>query len=230
MKLAILQSNYIPWRGYFDIINDADLFLFYDDVQYTKHDWRNRNKIYSQGKIKWITLPCGYDIKRKIDEVKFVSGIDWQKNHFDILYTAYKNAPYFKKFLPFLEDVYLEKQWEYLYELNRYTTKKIATEYLGIQTEFSDTSKFISHGTKNERLLKYIVDTGADEYISGISAKDYINEDYFADKGVKIIWKEYLDYPKYEQMYSPFVSEVSILDLLFNMGENAPNYIWGYRN
>lgn len=96
MRLAVLQSNYIPWKGYFDLIHDVDLFLFYDEVQYTKNDWRNRNKIKTENGLKWLTLPCGYDLNRRIYEVKIKSEIDWRNQHYSILRQTYKKAPYYK--------------------------------------------------------------------------------------------------------------------------------------
>jgi len=125
MKVAVLQSNYVPWRGYFDIIHDVELFIFHDDLQYTKNDWRNRNRIVTEGGTKWISVPVGTDEHRLILDVKMTDA-GWQKKHFDMLRASYRKAPFFEKYRPFLEYVYLETKWDYLYELDRYLIETIS--------------------------------------------------------------------------------------------------------
>jgi len=229
MKLAVLQSNYIPWKGYFDIIHDVDLFLFYDEVQYTKNDWRNRNQILTDTGLKWLTIPCGYDITRKICEVKIKNEFDWQKQHYNLIKHCYSKAPFYKKYEDFLNYVYLDKEWEYLYEINRFIIKTISTEFLGIKVQFADSRDYPTFGSGHEKLLSLVKATGADTYISGPAAKDYIITNDYKQAGIEIIWKEYFGYPEYKQLYEPFRHNVSILDLLFNTGENANRNIWGWR-
>jgi hypothetical protein len=228
-KLAVLQSNYIPWKGYFDIIHDVDLFVFYDEVKYTKNDWRNRNIIKTNTGLKWITLPCGKNYNLSIDEVRFNKEVNWQKEHYTLLEASYRDTPYYKKYIDFLHYIYCEKEWDYLYELNRYLIVHISREYLGITTEFADSKSFFSEGTKAEKLLSLIKNTGADYYLSGPAAKDYISEEDFARIGVELAWKDYSGYPQYPQSYGSFEHGVSILDLLFHVGEAAPDYIWEWR-
>lgn len=229
MKVAVLQSNYIPWKGYFDIIHDVDLFLFYDEVQYTKNDWRNRNRILTGNGLKWLTIPCGYDLKRKIYEVKIKNKFEWQKEHYQTIVAAYKKSPFFYKYKELLDYIYLERQWEYLYQLNRYVIETISREFLGIHTIFKDSREYESHGTRDEKLRSLLVSTGCDVYISGSAAKDYINTQLYERNDIKIIWKDYCGYPEYPQRFSSFTHQVSILDLLFNVGDDAPYYIWGWR-
>lgn len=229
-KVAVLQSNYIPWKGYFDILHDADLFLFYDEVQYTKNDWRNRNRIQTPRGVKWLTLPCGYDISRKIEEVKFNSAIPWQEEHYRALTRNYCRAPYFHLYHDFLQSIYLWRRWEYLADLNRCIIKTIAREFLHIDTVIENSDLFFSEGRKSAKLLSLLKSTGADAYITGPAARNYLDEAAFARAGIRVLWKDYSTYPPYHQLYSPFTHTVSILDLLFNTGENAPYYIWGYRS
>lgn len=229
-KLAVLQSNYIPWKGYFDIIHDVDLFLFYDEVKYTKNDWRNRNIIKTNNGLKWITLPCGKNYNLSIDEVQFNKEINWQKEHYSLLENSYKDTPYFNKYKNFLNYVYCEREWDYLYELNRYLIMHISREFLGIKTEFADSRSFPSEGYKADKLLNLIKATGADYYLSGPAAKDYISEEDFAGTGIKLAWKDYTGYPQYNQLHGNFEHGVSILDLLFHVGNAAPDYIWEWRN
>ena len=230
MKLAVLQSDYIPWKGYFDIIHDADLFLFYDEVQYTKNDWRNRNRIKTKQGLKWLTLPCGYDLKRLIYEVQIKPEFDWQTKHYNIIQQSYKGAPYYHKYDDFLQYVYLETKWDYLYQLNRYLIEHISRDFLGIDTKFEDSRNYPSSGKKAAKLFQLIQNTNADTYISGPAAKDYMQLDIYERAGIEIIWKDYQGYPAYEQLHGDFCHNVSILDLLFHTGEEALYYIWGWRD
>lgn len=228
-KVAVLQSNYIPWKGYFDIIHDVDLFVFYDEVQYTKNDWRNRNKIKTANGLKWLTLPTGYDLTRKINEVEIKAEIDWQKDHYNKIRAAYKDAPFYNKYKPFLDEIYIERKWKYLSELNQYIIKKICSDYLGIQTSFAESTEFHSEGARSDKLLSLLKDIGTQIYVSGPSARNYLDEEAFASQGIQVIWKDYSGYPDYPQGYPPFEHGVTILDLLFNVGESTPDYIWGFR-
>ncbi|MCI8574360.1 MAG: WbqC family protein [Oscillibacter sp.] len=229
MKVAVLQSNYIPWKGYFDIIHDVDLFVFYDEVQYTKNDWRNRNRIETETGLKWLTIPCGYDIKRKIYEVKIKNEIPWQMEHYKSIVSSYQKAPFFNKYKDFLAYVYLDCRWEYLYKLNRYVIETISNEFLGINTLFKDSREFASQGIKDEKLISLLKSIKCDTYISGPAAKDYMDVQRYNGCGIDVIWKDYSGYPAYSQRFEPFNHQVSILDLLFNTGDDAPYYIWGWR-
>ncbi len=227
-KVAVLQSNYIPWKGYFDIIHDVDEFIFHDDLQYTKNDWRNRNKIITQQGLFWLSIPVGSDEHRLIDEVKMKDG-QWQKNHYQILYMAYHKASYWKKYEDFFQYVYLERQWEYLFEINRFLITHISHDFLHINTKFSDSRMYPTHGVKHEKLLSLVQASGADLYVSGPAARNYIITDDYDKAGIEIVWKDYTGYPEYQQMSKCFMHQVSVLDLLFNMGDDAPYYIWGWR-
>ena len=226
-KVAVLQSNYIPWKGYFDIIHDVDEFIFYDEVQFTKNDWRNRNRISTPGGIRWITIPTNGSITQSIDEVT-TAGSQWQRKHFNTLITYYSKAPYFKKYRDFFEDFYLGKNWSNLSELNRYLIMHISKEMLGIQTVFSDSRNYESHGSGHQKLLSLLVSAGAEYYISGPAAKSYIHAEDYEKAGIELHWKDYSGYPEYHQLNEPFCHNVTVLDLLFNTGDEAPKYIWAY--
>lgn len=226
--VAVLQSNYLPWKGYFDIINDVDLFIFYDDVQYTVRDWRNRNKIYTENGLKWITIPAGSNRNRLVVDVKLESS-EWQKSHFDKIREAYKEALYYKEYEEFFANIYLEKEWTFLYEVNQYLIKHISTKFLGVKTEFGDSRDYSTIGKGHKRLLSLLQAVGATHYVSGPAAKNYINEEDYEKAGIELIWKDYSDYPIYPQLHEPFEHNVSIIDLLFNVGDKAPYYIWGHR-
>ncbi len=224
-KIAVLQSNYIPWKGYFDIIHDVEEFIFYDEVQYTKNDWRNRNRIYTAQGVQWLTIPVEGHIHQSIDEVKVVPG-KWQQKHWNSLVTSYSKAPFFAKYKPFLEDVYLGRTWVYLSELNQYLIKTISREFLGIETKFTSGRDYHSEGSGHQKLLSLLRDAGATYYVSGPAAKDYIIASDYEKAGIELHWKDYSAYPPYTQMHEPYDPYVSILDLLFNTGEDAPKYIF----
>jgi hypothetical protein len=226
-RVAVLQSNYIPWKGYFDIIHKVDVFVFHDDLQYTHLDWRNRNKIKTPGGVKWLTIPCGSSEQRKICEVA-PSGSGWQEEHWRKIVSSYRSARFFKEYVDLLEDIYFDCTWDNLSLLNQYLIKRISREWLGIETEFDDSQRYALEGKKKERLLELLVKVGATEYLSGPSAKDYLSERDTEALGIKLEWMTY-EYPTYEQLYPPFTHNVSIIDLVFNTGPRAAEYIWGRR-
>ncbi|MBT9458021.1 MAG: WbqC family protein [Burkholderiaceae bacterium] len=226
--VVVLQSNYIPWKGYFDLIHDADLFVFYDDVQFTKNDWRNRNRIKTASGSKWLTIPVGTGTDRQVCEVEMADP-RWQSSHWDSLRQAYGKQPFFKHYRPFFEGVYLGQRWHSLSDLNQTLIKRIATELLGITTRFEDSRAYAAQGAKLDRLLHLLSLTGAQRYITGPAARDYIDAARFVEHGIELTWKDYSGYPVYEQAHPPFEHGVSILDLLFSVGPDAPRYIWGWR-
>ena len=227
-RVAVLQSNYLPWKGYFDIVHSADLFIFYDDVQFTKNDWRNRNKIKTQSGPAWLTIPVGGDLNRLISDVTFQDQ-RWAKKHWKSIQQYYSRAPFFKLYQDFLEDVYMNREWSRLSELNQYLIRYISHEFLSIQTEFRDSKEFEAQGKKLDRLIDLLKQVGADSYISGPSAQNYIDEKEFEQAGIPLSYISYSDYPEYPQFFPPFSHQVFILDLLFHVGPDAPDFIWGRR-
>jgi hypothetical protein len=230
MKCVILQPSYIPWRGYFHQIYKSDLFIFYDDVQYDKNGWRNRNQIKtSQGKT-WLTIP----VKTKgsvtdntpINQIPVSWDKPWNIHHWRGIQFAYKKAPFFSMYANFFEEIY-SRQPEYLSEFTISSTMEIA-RILGIKhTRFQKSSEISGiTGEKTDRLIQILMKVGADEYISGPAAKDYIEEEKFIDAGIKLEYMQY-NYPEYPQLYPPFDGRVSIIDLLFMTGPTALKFITG---
>ncbi len=228
--VAVIQSGYIPWKGYFDIIHDCDLFIFYDDVQYTTRDWRNRNLIKSPDGLHWLTIPVGSSTDRLTCDVDLPSDNSWKEKHWKALFLYYKNAPFFENYAGFFEAVYTKLEWKTLSELNQYIIREIATGFLGIEVEFRNSSDYEPEGQKLDRLLDLLKKANADLYVSGPAAKDYVEEERFREEGIELVYKSYDDYPEYPQLFPPFEHKVSIVDLLFNKGDKAPYYIWGYRS
>lgn len=223
-KTAILQSNYIPWKGYFDIINYVDEFIFFDDVQYTKNDWRNRNKIKTPKGLEWITIPVVQnELSQKIKETKIFKN-DWNKKHFKTIIQNYSKAKYFKEYKDIFEELYLNSNEEYLSEINYNFIKEI-NKILNIKTKLSLSSDYQLIEGKNEKLISLCKQTKANCYLSGPSAKDYIDEKLFEAENIKVIWMDYSGYKEYNQLYSPFEHGVSIIDLIFNEGPNSYKFM-----
>ena len=224
-----MQSNYIPWKGYFDLINDADLFIFYDDVQYTTRDWRNRNKIKTAQGAKWLSIPAGNDTNRLIHEVP-LEDLGWQRSHWDSLRQQYEKCPYFDLYRPFFEKTYLDIKWTSLSEINHYLIQHISHDFLHVSTLFADARQFAAQGKRLDRIIDLLRKSGATRYVTGSAAKAYIQPERFDALGIELVWKDYSGYPEYPQRFPPFEHGVSVLDLLFNVGPEASKYIWGWRD
>jgi len=228
-KVAVIQSAYLPWKGYFDIIHDVDQFIFYDDVQASnKNDWRNRNRIKTNSGIIWMTIPVGSRGNQLICDIQ-IRDSSWQKKHWDTIQCFYSKAPYYKLYQEFFKSFYLDKEWTNLSELNQYLTMHIAKEYLKISTNFVDSREYNASAKKLDRLMEVLTKSRAELYVSGPSAHDYIDEKRFEVARIELLYKNYDGYPEYPQFYPPFAAEVSIIDLLFHVGPDAPYYIWGWR-
>jgi hypothetical protein len=227
-RVAVLQSNYLPWKGYFDIVHGVDLFVFYDDLQYTKNDWRNRNKVKTDRGATWLTIPVGTDIRRRICDVALADP-SWQVKHWAALSDWYASTAHFARYADFFRDVYLGRRWTNLSALNQYLIQAISRDFLGIRTEFADSRTYAPVGARQDRLLDLLKKAGASWYLTGPAARDYIDPARFAEAGIALAWQSYAGYPEYEQRFPPFEHGVSIVDLLFNVGPAAPEYIWGWR-
>ncbi len=222
--VAMTQSNYIPWKGYFDLINLADEFFFYDDVQYTHQDWRNRNKIKTPKGAEWLSIPVGKDRNRLIYEVG-IKDHNWQKQHWGKILSNYRTTAYFKEYREFFEEIYLNRVWTNLSDFNQHVIKSISRDILDIKTEFNDSRKYNLSGEKEKRYIPLLNQIGTTEYISGPGAKNYLTDEMLEKEGIKLRWMDYSTYPEYTQLFPPFKHDVTILDLIFNEGPNAKEYM-----
>jgi len=224
-KVAIVQSNYIPWKGYFDLIAAVDEFIIYDDMQYTKRDWRNRNKIKTPQGLRWLTVPVKVKGKyfQRIRDTE-IDGHKWQEEHWQTLKTNYGRTAHFKSIALQLEPFYLGNTYNHLSILNRKLIAWIC-EVLAIDTKISDYNEYELVEGKTERLLSLCQQAGATEYISGPAAQGYLDESLFSQAGIGVTFFDYSDYPTYPQPWGEFEHGVSILDLLFNCGTEAPKYM-----
>jgi WbqC-like protein family len=228
MNCVILQPSYIPWRGYFHQIYKADVFVFYDDVQYDHHGWRNRNRIKTPAGPKWLTIPLrstGANWKnRMIRDMQVSQDENWSRKHLETLRHSYSKAPYFSAYLSMLERWYATPAL-LLADFTIDTTIEVARE-LGIEkTHFVRSSALACQGAKTERLLAILQKVGATHYISGPAAKGYLDVEMLCSAGIGVEWMVY-EYPEYPQLFPPFDPQISVLDLLFNVGSGARRFIW----
>jgi hypothetical protein len=223
-RVAIVQSNYIPWKGYFDLIASVDEFVLYDDVQYTRRDWRNRNRIKTADGPRWLTIPVAtrgrYD--QRIDETE-VSDPAWASRHWSAIKHSYARAPCFDAYGRVLEEVYLGTEERLLSRINERFLRAVCG-LLGIDTRISRSDAHAASG-RTERLVALCQRAGATEYVSGPAAREYLRGEQFTEAGIAVSYFDYSDYPEYPQLYPPFEHRVSIVDLLLHTGAEAPRFM-----
>ncbi len=225
-SIAIVQSNYIPWKGYFDLIRAVDEFVLYDDVQYTRRDWRNRNRIKSPQGTQWLTIPVEVKGKylQKICETR-VSDPSWARAHWRTLTCCYGKAPFFRSLKEHLEAFYLSETSPWLCEINRELIQLVCS-LLGLTTPIHPSMDFqLRESDPSARLLEICQKAGATEYLSGPAARDYLDVSLFERAGVRVRWMDYGGYPPYPQLHGDFEHAVSVLDLLFMTGPSALSYL-----
>lgn len=228
--VAILQSSYIPWKGYFDIIARADIFVLYDNCQYTTGDWRNRNKIKTPTGTQWLTIPIRTKGRRlqAINEAEVKDNL-WVDKHLKSLEINYRKSRYFARTMEWVYPLYTHfKEHQHLSVINKLLIKKVCQE-LSIPTAIVDTGQFHIEGHKNQALLSILQQVGkVSHYLSGPAAKAYLDEGLLERHGIKVEWMDYSGYPEYRQLYPPFAHDVSVMDLLFNEGPDSRNFLNTY--
>jgi hypothetical protein len=220
MILTAHQPVYLPWLGLFHKIALSDAFCYFDNVQYLKKDWNNRNQIKTQDGPIWLTVPVlsrGYR-EKKIREIEIDNSTPWRKKHWKSIYLNYKKAPFFSEYADFFEDAY-KREWQYLTELNEYMLKWFLKE-LGIEVKYYKASEMDLKGHKSDLVLDMCKKLGADLYIFGALGKDYAKEEKFNREGIKIYFQDY-KHPVYPQLWGNFLPFMSIIDLLFNCGHKS---------
>ena len=221
-KILITQSNYLPWKGYFHNILKADICVIFDDMQYTRRDWRNRNYIKTPNGLQWITIPVEVKGKyfQKINETR-ITDTKWVKDHLSQFHYNYAKAPFYKEVIPWLEKHFLEvSKMELLTEINVYLLKEIC-KVLNIKTKIIDSRQFHLKEDKTARLVDICKALNATEYLTGPAAKSYMDENQFLRENIKLSYLSYDGYPEYSQLFSTFEHGVTILDLFFNCGFNV---------
>lgn len=223
-RVAIVQSNYIPWRGYFDLIRSTDVFVLYDTAQYTVRDWRNRNRIKTRHGLKWLTIPVeDANARRPIRDMR-VSDPTWAERHWRTLAHSYADAAQWRAMRQAIEPLFRECRSEYLSEINyRFLTG--LCPLLGIEPTLRWSSEFAAEGDRTGRLVTICRALNADVYVSGPSAREYLDEAQFTAQGMTVQFFDYAGYPEYPQPFPPFEPQVSVIDLIVNTGIDAPAYL-----
>jgi len=219
--LVVLQPGYLPWLGFFDQMQRSDLFIYYDDVQFDKHGWRNRNRVKGpDGAPHWLTVPVLHSGRNwpPILEVEIDNRTPWARKHVGTLKQFYHKAPYLSRYLPALEEM-LERGWTLLVDLDLAVTALIC-EWLGITRPTLRASTLGIPGKKSDRLLALCQHLGARRYLSGSAAKNYLDTELLARHGIEVEWQDYV-HPVYPQQHGDFVPHLSIVDLLFNCGQES---------
>lgn len=222
MRVGISQSNYIPWKGYFELISQVDVFVFLDNVQFTKRDWRNRNRVKSPGGNVWLTIPVESKGKfqAKISEMRVLPS-DWKSKHLRTIEMNYSRASEFGSMFPWIKAVYEECPDDFLVEVNRHFTLQIM-DFLGINTRVVGDEEFDLKSDPTIRLLDICRELGATEYVSGPAARNYLNIDAFKGQNIEVNWFLYGPYPRYKQPWGDFVDSVSVIDTILCTGTRAP--------
>ena len=224
--VAIVQSCYIPWKGYFDLIGSVDEFILYDDMQFTRRDWRNRNLIKTPQGLTWLTVPV--QVKGKYHQTirdTLIDGIDWAATHWRSLCLNYKRAPHFERTAALFEPIYLQPaRFTHLSDLNR-TLLETTCHALGIKTPLRWSWEYTLTEGKTERLVDLCQQAGATRYISGPAARDYIDASRFKAAGIELSFFDYSGYREYPQLWGDFEHGVSVFDLLFNCGAGARHFM-----
>jgi hypothetical protein len=225
-KVAIIQSNYIPWKGYFDFINRVDEFILYDDAQYTRRDWRNRNQIKTPQGQKWLTIPVRVKGKfdQKIKDTE-ITGNSWAADHWKTIKLFYSHALHFKTYETIFEKTY--KECGEIKSLSQVNFKfiKLICGLLGIKTKISWSMDYDLVEGKTEKLVAVCRAARADAYLSGPAARDYIDDRFFKEAGIQLEYMDYSGYPEYRQLYGSFEHSVSVIDLIFNEGPNTGKFM-----
>lgn len=222
MKLVILQPGYLPWLGFFDQMNWADVFVIYDDVQYTKNDWRNRNQIKTANGAVWLTVPIQFHLGRVIKDIKLSENYNWAKSHVKSILYSYAKAKYFNQYFPKIKDI-IETKYGYLIELNMALTTYL-NQVLGIQTKIIHSSSLNIKGERTERLINICREFEATDYLTGDAAKNYLDIDLFKKNHINVKYQNY-KHPVYTQLWGDFIPYLSVIDLLFNCGPESLNIL-----
>jgi len=223
--IVIVQSNYIPWRGYFDLINSADELILYDDMQYTRRDWRNRNTIKTSGGLNWLTIPVEVRGKyfQKIKDT-IVADSNWARDHWRSIVHSYSKAKCFSEYRDFFEELYLGQEDKLLSDINYRFIAGICRK-LGISTTISWSMDYELVGDKTDRLINLCKQAGGTKYLSGPAEKSYLDEELFKAQGIEVAYMDYSGYRGYRQLYPPFESHVSIVDLVLNEGQDSSKFL-----
>lgn len=227
MRIGILQPGYLPWLGFFEQMYKSDIFVIYDDVQYDKEGWRNRNRIKTANGVQWLTVPVlmKFEDRPFIKEVKIDNKFPWRKKHITSIRQNYSKAPFYNKYIEIFEEAY-SREWEFLINLDIYFILQL-TKCLGMENKKIITSSSLNvTGNKIERLINICKLFNADTFYEGAAGRNYIDETLFNKEGIRVEFQNY-KHPIYSQLYGDFIPYLSVIDLLFNNGEKSLSILKG---
>jgi len=225
VRICIIQSCYIPWKGFFDLVGRCDEYVVYDSAQFVKGHWHNRNRIKTTNGVKWLTIPVVTSgrLGQRIDEVEIEK--PWAEQHWESLRLAYRKAPFFEQLSPTVKAWYERAgRQARLTDVNAIFLNGII-EVMGLKTRVVADAAYPKEGSRMDRLLSIAQAAGADRYLSGPSAQAYFDEAVFKAAGITPEWMSYGGYPEYPQLHGDFEHAVTVLDLLFNTGTDALRYL-----
>lgn len=221
MIVSIHQPGYLPWHGLFHRLALSDLHVFLDTVQFEKHGFNNRVKIKTVQGCQWLTVPVlvkGRFLRNPITEVMINSLEPWARKHWKTILLNYRKAPFFDQYAPILQEFYA-KEWVRLAELNTAMIRRLAA-LMGVQCQFMKASDLSAQGRKSDLILRICQEVGAKTYLSGVKGREYLNIEKFRDAGIRVYIQRYRQ-PRYPQLFGEYEPYLSIIDLLFNCGDQA---------
>lgn len=224
--IAILQPGYVPWLGFFDQVLRSDVFVIYDDVQFDKQGWRNRNRIKSANGVQWLTVPVLHRGRsaQLIPEVEINNSVPWGRKHLAAIRQCYAKAPFLDQYATEIEQV-LAGPWTHLIDLDREFVGRMCS-WLGVRGELVRSSELGIRGDRTERLVKICKALEASRYLTGDAARSYLDPTEFEKNGIRVEFQNY-QHPTYPQLHGDFVPYLSALDLLLNCGDESARILRG---
>mgnify|MGYP000061084719 CR=1 FL=1 len=221
VTVVVSQSNYLPWKGYFDLVREADHLVLLETVQFTRRDWRSRNRIKSPDGVQWLSVPVNAPGGRltSVSEGE-ISDSSWPQKHLRAIELSYRRTPHFEPTFGIISES-LEAGDVYLSELNERILRAML-DHLGIELVVSAARGPIETVDASERILRLVLERGGTRYLSGPAAKSYLDIGLFTAAGIDVDFFEYPDYPEYKQLWPPFRHDVSMIDVLFHLGAAWP--------
>lgn len=220
MKVAISQPTYLPWIGYLDLIDQVDLFVILDNVQFAKQTWQQRNRIRTAAGLQWLTVPIKLHFGQLIGEVE-IREADFHVDHLRAIELAYRRAPRFQYYFEAINSKLAVRESRLLVDVNVSLLAWIM-EALDIRTRLVRASKLGQRGKRTELLANICSELGATEYISPAGSAAYLlgEQELLTSRHIEVLFHHY-EHPVYRQVYKPFMPYASVVDLMFNEGEDA---------
>jgi hypothetical protein len=227
MIIAVHQPQYLPWIGYFHKIDQADVFVLLDTVQFKKNEWQNRNKIKTAQGWQWLTVPVLYRYPQLIQEVPINNKAPWQRKHRQAIISNYKKAPHYELLEPFFEEIF-SSSWEIISQLNIEVVRRLA-KILGIDTPLHVASELGAFPEDpDERLIAIAQHFGAETYLAGAGGRNYMDLKKYEKAGIAVIFQDFT-HPVYDQLFGEFEPFMSVIDLIFNHGDESLKILRGDR-